>query len=960
MCPRGDDPITTEVDVTQIQTTSLQVDEVQNVTVASVTAPINGGEVTFTYTDLYNGMWTTRPVTLPLVKTWNNKNGIIMHNQFNWEDTGKTVASNSMDTTPTTDDDGVQVLTHTLSAAMTAAAAFQFRKGDWLLFSSPGTSSEGEGVEYCTQQIYADVAVASKDLQTIFNPYDPQPCQLFDASAIKVYSAWVQPEVLATNGKIDGATTYVVSISSAGLVTTAGTALVAGAATTADVASVGAAFFPGAWMRVYDESSVGAYCDYKLAVTSSSTTQFSIDMSSASSTYMDSTNQAGNPVGSSACAAFGDTTQAQGDGVIVGPAQDGDDAAGNILSFHKRTKVSVGDEIYVEVSTGAKIVTVTAVTSVSADGLTVTVTSGDTYGANYATGQTFWLQKSYAVAIMADAQQVTSDTDAFPDDATGMSTACSGGTCTRAAVAATGQDALAPGALVYIMDVENAALATLCIGMVSSTSYAATTGVTFTTVPTGLISGTFQECSTYGQTKAKTAWIVRSSNSIVYEKSSSSYLDDTDQAPTYFQGVQAGDFILGSNFDAGAGSLPLYVERVDPASTNGKAIHFATGVMPNGQGMYPIIPHHVKWTAVIAGNLHVRTTVAGIPFGAGTIFQAHHTANSASNWCSTEAAYTNSAKDVQRALEELPNQVIQDVTVATTAASTSLYAFSVTFAGARDAGNQAEIALNSKGCNLDGCQPRYSGVRVQKVILANDQDEDIYDALSAIAGSTTAPSLTIGAGSITTYGTTIISRGDFLQSGTLSDGVKLLFTVPVSGGTAGAFTVQDPAANAMDTAGDAMVRGGGAAFTTSQLHLANTGSSGAADTAYETDVVTNGAINANGGDEIVAYNAGSNNNVKFSTLVGTATQVDGTVTFQYATATAEAPRTTGFAVLQALGDYDTTQKVSYFKSATYEITRGTKENTECSSRGNCDYETGLCDCAEGYTGEACATQTVLV
>jgi hypothetical protein len=45
MCPRGDDPLTTEVDISQTETTSLQVAEVQNVTVQSVNAPINGGQV---------------------------------------------------------------------------------------------------------------------------------------------------------------------------------------------------------------------------------------------------------------------------------------------------------------------------------------------------------------------------------------------------------------------------------------------------------------------------------------------------------------------------------------------------------------------------------------------------------------------------------------------------------------------------------------------------------------------------------------------------------------------------------------------------------------------------------------------------------------------------------------------------------------------------------------------------
>jgi len=43
-----------------------------------------------------------------------------------------------------------------------------------------------------------------------------------------------------------------------------------------------------------------------------------------------------------------------------------------------------------------------------------------------------------------------------------------------------------------------------------------------------------------------------------------------------------------------------------------------------------------------------------------------------------------------------------------------------------------------------------------------------------------------------------------------------------------------------------------------------------------------------------------------------------------------------------------------------ETVKGTSENAECSNRGNCDGQTGLCACFAGYTGEACSVQTVLV
>ena len=35
-----------------------------------------------------------------------------------------------------------------------------------------------------------------------------------------------------------------------------------------------------------------------------------------------------------------------------------------------------------------------------------------------------------------------------------------------------------------------------------------------------------------------------------------------------------------------------------------------------------------------------------------------------------------------------------------------------------------------------------------------------------------------------------------------------------------------------------------------------------------------------------------------------------------------------------------------------EAVKGTKENAECSNRGLCDYDTGLCECFPGFAGSA--------
>lgn len=43
-----------------------------------------------------------------------------------------------------------------------------------------------------------------------------------------------------------------------------------------------------------------------------------------------------------------------------------------------------------------------------------------------------------------------------------------------------------------------------------------------------------------------------------------------------------------------------------------------------------------------------------------------------------------------------------------------------------------------------------------------------------------------------------------------------------------------------------------------------------------------------------------------------------------------------------------------------ETTKGTEELDECSNRGKCDYEVGTCVCENGYYGEACQGQTIIM
>jgi hypothetical protein len=134
-----------------------------------------------------------------------------------------------------------------------------------------------------------------------------------------------------------------------------------------------------------------------------------------------------------------------------------------------------------------------------------------------------------------------------------------------------------------------------------------------------------------------------------------------------------------------------------------------------------------------------------------------------------------------------------------------------------------------------------------------------------------------------------------------------------------------------------------------------------------------GFINPNGGDVVVPYNGGDNAGKQLHSIEGTQSQRDTTVTLDASLDLVEdaSAASTTTLVLKALGDhlskthYDTvtssssTYRSRLLKTQTRELTRGTTESAECSGRGHCG-EDGFCDCADGYKGEACESQTAFV
>jgi len=343
---------------------------------------------------------------------------------------------------------------------------------------------------------------------------------------------------------------------------------------------------------------------------------------------------------------------------------------------------------------------------------------------------------------------------------------------------------------------------------------------------------------------------------------------------------------------------------------------------------------------------------------------------------------------VKRMLQELPNQVVPSITVDETLGR-DFNTYKITFSDTANSGDQHTLKCKVGACDSDGCQPRKKSIKgLFRLAVASDGASgiDVFvtgnkaqfkDAANALVNFRTSAqgggNLQIVANTNTVGGTT--AAPESVTAGVLEWNTDTLRVPGVSGNAAnlkGAGNTELPVDKFSE------------AYTLYQMHDFDDDSVGhktggiANDFTNDNSQDSSGNLNyeaistgtsagpylySAGGDiDLDGFVAGDKVYIECSGGEWTGT-VSGYFKIVYHS-------TAGIVLDRPLDHADVTNddanSVCIFKKVVdspcevEETVKGTSENAECSNRGLCDGQTGLCTCFSGYTGEDCSVQTVMV